>query len=209
MDGIIACVDMAECENQTIDRPIVALGRNWGEHIPIIHSDHEKGGILAAEAMYRAGCRKILHFWSGGKGAPFEERHRVFREYLESRGVEVIDVEAVWNQMSYRYNQETAQTYMEQYPDVDGIFATDVLALGCMAAAARMGRRIPEELQILAYDGTEITGLAWPALTCIRQNLAGLAKAAVSTMIQILEGRPAAEKMVIPVEFRPGGTLRR
>lgn len=207
MDGIIACVDPPDKEAVSTGRPVIALERNWGENIPLIHSDHEMGGRLAAEAMLDAGCRKVLHFSSQGKNAPFEKRHKVFREIMTAHGVELIEAEAEWNHMNYNYDQEFARKYIRQYGDVDGIFATDVLAFGCMTAAQEMGKKIPQDLKIVSYDGTEITRMPYPSLTCVCQDLPGLAKMSVQAMVELLEGRSVSMELTVPVFFQRGGTI--
>lgn len=208
MDGIIACVDLPGDEEPETERPVVTLERNWGGGIPMVHSDHAMGGKIAAQVMLEAGCRKVLHLYSQGKDSPFEQRHRVFREIMSAHGVQLVEAEAEWNHMSYGYDLEMARRCVRQYSDVDGIFASDVQAFGCMAAALEMGKRVPEDLQIVGYDGTEITRMTYPTLTCICQDLPRLAKVSVQTMVALLEGKPYPEDLVIPVSLQKGGTVR-
>ena len=207
MDGIIACVDAPNEEALEIGRPVVSVERRWGEGIPMVYSDHEMGGRMAAEALLNAGCRKVLHFSSQGKNPPFEKRHTVFRTLMREHGVEVIEVEGEWNHMDYAYDREITRRYMLRHLEVDGVFASDVQAFGCMAAALEAGIRIPEKLKIVGYDGTEITRMTYPALTCVCQDLPGLAKAGVQTMVTLLEGEPSPADQVIPVSLQTGGTV--
>ena len=171
MDGIIACVDAPNEEALEIGRRLSLWSEGGGEGIPMVYSDHEMGGRMAAEALLNAGCRKVLHFSSQGKNPPFEKRHTVFSDIDAEHGVEVIEVEGEWNHMDYAYDREITRRYMLRHLEVDGVFASDVQAFGCMAAALEAGIRIPEKLKIVGYDGTEITRMTYPALTCVCQDL--------------------------------------
>ena len=57
MDGIIMGTHSLDIEDYNgVVRPIVSLDRYINESIPIVMSDHEKGGTLAAEELLRCGC---------------------------------------------------------------------------------------------------------------------------------------------------------
>ena len=45
-------------EYQKINRPLVAIDRYIDANIPIISSDHHKGGVLAANKLISNGCKK-------------------------------------------------------------------------------------------------------------------------------------------------------
>ena len=65
MDGIICCADIPSSVSLAeIHRPIVMIDRYVTEGIPCIHSDHKRGGELAAQALLSAGCKNVLYFAS-------------------------------------------------------------------------------------------------------------------------------------------------
>lgn len=61
IDGIImGCHSLEVDLYDNVNKPIVAFDRIINNKIPIIRSDHEKGGRLAAQAMLKAGCKYPL-----------------------------------------------------------------------------------------------------------------------------------------------------
>ena len=57
VDGIILGTHMlAESEYQNLDLPIVAFDYRVAEEIPTIYSDHNKGGLLAANEIIKNDC---------------------------------------------------------------------------------------------------------------------------------------------------------
>ena len=61
VDGIITCALVLEDYVYTrIKKPIVSTDHDFGPSIPLIHSDHRRGGYLAAKKMLEAGCKNVV-----------------------------------------------------------------------------------------------------------------------------------------------------
>ena len=93
---------------------------------------------------------------------------------------------------------------------MDGLFATDTHALLYMKKALHLGKKIPEDLKIVAYDGTFVLNTAYPSLTAIVQPIDELAKVAVDSLHAIINGENVDRKTkVLDIEFRQGMTTNR
>ena len=56
-------------------------------------------------------------------------------------------------------------------PFLDATFAaSDVMALGAIAAVRRSGRRVPQDVAIVGFDDIEVAASAGPPLTTVRQQ---------------------------------------
>ena len=65
------------------------------------------------------------------------------------------------------------------------VFASsDLQAVGLLRAAHELRIRVPEELAIVAYDGTQESEYCWPPLTCARQRVSEMAEAAVKIIVE-------------------------
>ncbi len=71
--------------------------------------------------------------------------------------------------------------------------SSDLQAIGLLRAAHELGIRVPEELAVVAYDGTSESEYCWPPLTCARQRLAEIAGAAVRA---IVDGAEPSHRML-------------
>ncbi len=190
VDGVITGVHTLDVEEYgKIHKPIVALDRYLGEHIPTVAVDHEEGGRLAAEALIRSGCKKVLHFRGDtAVGSPYHERHYEFDRVMKKRGVETCDYELKRNRFDSEYYQRVVQDVFARQLEFDGIFAVDWLAIECMNEVRRRHLRIPEDVKIISYDGTFITKLTEPRLTTIVQPIEELAKEAVRLVGKLIAG---------------------
>jgi LacI family transcriptional regulator len=61
--------------------------------------------------------------------------------------------------------------------------SNDLQAVGLLRAAHELGVRVPEDLAIVAFDGTQESEYCWPPLTSARQPIREMAEAAVRTVL--------------------------
>ena len=63
----------------------------------------------------------------------------------------------------------------------DSIFVgSDLQAYGALHAIHEMSLRIPEDVAVVSFDGTQESAHTWPPLTVVRQPLEAMASAAVT-----------------------------
>ena len=73
---------------------------------------------------------------------------------------------------------------------VDGVFATDDLAAAEVLEWARTRNlTVPTDLSLIGFDGTEAMRRALPRLATIRQPIGDIARAAVSILLDQIEGK--------------------
>ena len=66
--------------------------------------------------------------------------------------------------------------------EVDAVVSSDLGAAFCVHEALRLGIRVPDELQIVAYDGTYLTSAAGMTITAIRQDCRAMAELVATRM---------------------------
>jgi DNA-binding LacI/PurR family transcriptional regulator len=69
----------------------------------------------------------------------------------------------------------------------------DLAAIGLLAAAARAGLRVPDELSVVGFDNIPLSAYATPPLTTVEQPTGALGRAAVASCLQALAGVPVPE----------------
>ena len=83
-------------------------------------------------------------------------------------------------------------------PDVTAVFAMgDVMAIGAIRALHDHGKRVPQDISIVGFDGIEMASYCTPKLTTIQQQDAVLARRGVELLLdQVEKGREAAHEWV-------------
>lgn len=209
VDGIITCaLSVEDTVYQQIDKPIVSMDHDLGPGIPLIHSDHRKGGRLLAEYLAEKGCRRVIQI--GGffqVNTPSNDRYMEFEKVMNRYHISVRTLEMEWNRMDYSYYVELMKNYMYELRSSDGIFASDMGAIALYHFASDMGIKVPEQLKIVGYDGTDFTRMMTPVVTAVCQNIPLLANKCVDTIMKLIQGESNIEyHQIIDVYLQKGDT---
>ncbi|MDO4260883.1 MAG: LacI family DNA-binding transcriptional regulator [Eubacteriales bacterium] len=210
MDGVIMGAHSLEVSNYLrVSRPILTLDRYLAEQIPTVRADKRQIGELAAALFAARGRKRIAQLVSSHTIRNYEsERDETFRRCMRQSGAEVVDVSVGYNTFTPEQYAAAAERVFELCPDADGILGVDMAAIACMKEAARRGRRVPEDMSIVAIDGTYVTRLGEREVTAVMQPVQELAQQSVELIVSMVEGRGAqAMDRVLPVSVQEGGTL--
>ncbi len=216
VDGVITTSNLLKQGSYAeITRPVVSIDSILSDDIPMVCANHKKGGKKAAEMLVQAGCRHIFQVRDtvtqeikyrekekeiSTKLFPFVERHIAFEKavkkakikYHERLSLGIVDAE------KYR---EQAREVFAKHPDIDGIMATDYAAIQYAIVARSMGRRIPEDIKIVAYDGTDAVNLFYPEISTIKQPIEKIAEEAVKLLLKQINQKPIKKKRItLPVQ---------
>ena len=210
VDGIITGTHTLDYSSyKKIKGPIVGFDTpKLNDDILIVTVDHEKGGKLAAKALIESGCKEVLQFTDATtKNYPFIKRHKAFAKEIKKAGLICREYKPNMDNFEEKLIQENIDEAFSMYPNVDGVFATDTHALLYMKKALSMGKRVPQDLKLVAYDGTFILNTAYPSPSAIVQPIDKLAKVAVDSLHAIINGEKVDRNTkVLDIEFRQGMT---
>lgn len=210
MDGVIMGAHSLSIEKYLqISRPILALDRYLSDETPTIRTDKRMIAEQAAALFLRRGRKKVVQLVSSHTIRNFEvEKDQVFRRLLEAQGVQVEDVSVGYNTFTVEKYQEKARRVFELCPDADGILGVDLAVMACMQEAARRGRRVPEDLSLVAIDGTYVTRVGEKTVTAVVQPVEAMAQRAVALILDMVEETGEVPlQTVLPVHIQEGDTL--
>lgn len=176
------------------DIPTVVM--DWGEtHFPSdkIKDNSQLGGYLAAKHLIESGHREIGCVTGPLQRHQAQNRYAGFCQAMKESGLEVEDnwvIEAnfecdggvdAFNQLFEQHGKEGLPT---------AIFAcNDMMAMGIINAANKLGLSVPQDISIIGYDDVYISNFMVPPLTTIHQPKYRLGKTAVDTLLQRIENR--------------------
>lgn len=209
LDGLIVNADV---DKRDIERlrsiPSVSFECEMGKGIPLVASDHIKGGELAAKLLFQGGCKNVA-ILSIKATTPVYARHRITecQRVLRKKGVKVTLVEREVTSIDIYVMEDMINEYLNTHSEVDGIFTEDVEAYFCLVQAKKRGISVPRDLKIVGYDGNEITRLVSPQVTTIAQNTKKLAETCVDVLNKRINGLDTEDRYLVPIKIRKGGTI--
>lgn len=208
VDGIIG---LTYNPNLVIDEniPFVTIDRCFGAGVPCVSSDNYGGGRMQAEKLMELGCKHLAFLRTGSlEYGEVDKRGDGFEAACRSHRVKC---EMCWlndNEDVALFEQFFRQHMVDGKLTLDGIgCSTDLLAHQVSQILRKMGVRIPEDVQIIGYDG--IRKFASEELFCstIVQPVEKMAETCVD---MLLDGdRSKTPSLVcLPVHYEKGGTTK-
>ncbi|HFR3702133.1 TPA: LacI family DNA-binding transcriptional regulator [Streptococcus suis] len=205
VDGIISgSHNLGIKDYDRVSAPIIAFDRNLSPTIPVVSSDNHGGGVLAAQTLKKAGCKRpIMISGNDNSDSPTGLRRAGFLSVLPDETVYHVasDFTPIRKEMEIK-------SILEKHAP-DGIFVSDDLtAMLVWNVAQSLNLTIPQDLKLIGYDGTYFIENYYPQLTTIKQPLADIAKLMVDLLIDKIEGKELDKRnYVLPVSLSAGASI--
>ena len=97
---------------------------------------------------------------------------------------------------------------LDRNPELTAIFAlSDVMAIGAIRALRDLGKRVPEDISVVGYDGISIARYSIPRLTTISQDTRQLAEQGVDILLRNIERSSGPVHRVVPFRLLDGESV--
>ena len=137
------------------------------------------------------------------------ESHRVLQKTLEENGIRARELDIKWNTFDYDGYLELSKLILEKYPEIDGIMAADMPASAFLKAAVQIGKKIPEDICVVSYDGTFVSNTNILEVTTIHQPMEQIGQTSVEVLLKLLKGEKLEKPYIkFPVQIKLGQTTR-
>ena len=156
---------------------------------------HRRIGVIGGERIISdttrlryEGCMEAFH----RHGIDFDEEQ---------------DYEAV--RFSFAGGYQAAQQLMEKGRNLTGLFAmSDVMAIGAIRALRDAGKRVPEDVSVVGFDGLTIGEYTVPKLTTVCQPVEELAERSVRMLLENIGNTQGQCYDLVPVELKQKESAR-
>lgn len=208
VDGIIGITYSDIDQYISSSLPFVSIDRYFTEDVIYVTTDNVEGGRLAARELFKRGAKHVA-FVGGHQETPNETKNRrkYFQLEAERLGLEceVLDLLEPIEDL-----QSDVEKFLLEYPTIDGIFTiTDLAALDAIHVINKLGKKVPEDIQVIGFDGLKMTKETQYVVSSIAQPVEDMARTAVSLLLNVVEGKEAPSRTVLPAAFKEGATTKK
>jgi LacI family transcriptional regulator len=182
-----------------IDIPVIFMTMEKRDDVSIVTIDNFNGAKLATEHLIGIGRKNIGHI--AGPLDWWEARQRKLGWETALTDAGYGSSMQMWTEgnWSSKSGKTAFIELLERYPKMDAVFVgNDQMALSVLHTANKLGRKIPDDLSVIGFDGIQESEFYIPSLSTVNQNQNELGCIAVEELVRLVE-----KKMVDGNEFGP------
>lgn len=188
--------------------PLLCLNHHEARILSVL-PDNEAGIAQAVSRLAALGHRRIAFVGGAPQSCNAMERLHGFVSAMHDCGLAVEPALLVQGDWTYDGSLKAVQTMLsalarEAWPSAL-VAASDMMALGAIEAANRLGLKVPGELSVVGFDNIDLCRFCSPQLTSVGPRAEQMAHVAVEHMLAMLQrgGMAAWDRYTvrIPVEW--------
>ena len=174
------------CVFATVD----ASGRDF-QNASSVSIDDRAAACAMMDRLLDAGHRLVAIFGGNPEGDdPMARRYQGALLSLDKHGM-AFDPALFYQQVRFSLSgaYECAKHFFEAHRDVTAVLAmSDTIAAGVIRALRDLGLRVPQDVSVAGYDGTEMARYFIPSIATVRQPMDDIARESVALLCQMMEG---------------------
>ena len=167
-----------------------------------VSSDNVQAAKMAIEHLATLGHRKIAVIGGDRNVSDTTKlRYQGCVEAFEEHGIDFDDeLDYATVRFSYNGGYRAAQKLLARGREFTGIFAmSDVMAIGAIRALKDAGKRVPEDVSVVGFDGLSIGEFTIPKLATVVQSVEEMADRSIRILQENIEGRQTVRHETVPV----------
>ncbi|MFD3258250.1 LacI family DNA-binding transcriptional regulator [Paenibacillus lentus] len=195
VNGIIVSSNtLTAAQIEQLNIPVVSIDRVISKGLPTIVVENKKGAMMATRFLQSKGRSRIGHIKGNSSVINAEERCEGYKEIVGQEP---------WFNETYiadgKYDmQSSIQATLEllqRHPEMDGIFAAnDIMAIGAIKAAYQLGKKVPEDIAIIGFDGISLSKATTPELTTVEQPIYEMGEKATKLLVSLMEQQQTVDQ---------------
>ena len=184
---------------QKAEMPMVFYDRiPYGLDVPQVMVDDYMKSFFLIERLIRSGRRHIVHLLGPDDVYNSHERARGYKDALKKFNITFDERLVIQTGLTFEDGKKAADQLSERHLSFDAIFAfTDTLAIGAMNRLRELGRKIPEEVAVASFSGTELSTIVYPQLTTVEPPLFQMGKTAAELILEKIKNPQSPNRTVV------------
>jgi len=168
-----------------------------------VTSDDALAAAMAIECLLEMGHKNVVvigghRTYSDITRLRYQGCVQAFRE----KGISFREEQYETARFTFDEGYRAAKALLERNPDFTALFAmSDVMALGAIRALADSGKRVPEDVSVLGFDGLQIGEYTLPRLSTVAQSVEQLAEQSMDLLLRSIEDGAQARHEVVPIRL--------
>ena len=201
VSGIISFNGKFDLSEKFNNVPIVYVDRDSlnfkkNNNCIFITADHEEGGYLAGQKLAEDGCKKVACITALKDADATKIRTKGFKKACSDYGMKIVKIFNP-NNITHTDGYIITNDMITSGIKVDGIFCeTDWLAVGCCQALIDNNISVPNDCEVIGYDGIRVTESVNPTITTIKQPKTKIGEEAIYSLLSLIRNEPIENREI-------------
>ncbi len=178
--------------------PIVVGGRPPADGLTYVDVDNRAGAASAVQHLAEAGRRRIATIAGPQDMAAGVDRLLGYHARLAEAGIGADGGMVEIADFTHDGGRAAMERLLERHPSLDAVFvASDLMAVGALAALRAAGRSIPGDVAIVGFDDSQLATTTQPNLSSVRQPIEEMGREMTQLLMQEIRFPERAPRRVI------------
>lgn len=180
--------------------PLVFFDRIPGKSLDVskVIVDDYINSSLMVEYLIKTGRKRIAHIMGPQTIRNAVERANGYKRIMTKYNIFDEDLIITTEGMSFDYGKEAVKQLLHKKTEFDSIFAfSDTLAIGAMNFLLENNIKIPGDVAVASFSGTELSTIVYPQLTSVQQPLIKMGETAAELMLEKIKDNSAPSRTVL------------
>ena len=178
--------------------PIVIGGRPPVDGITYVDVDNRAGAASAVQHLADGGRRRIATIAGPQDMAAGVDRLLGYHDRLAEAGIGADGGMVEIADFTHDGGRAAMERLIERHPSLDAVFvASDLMAVGAVAALRGAGRRIPDDVAVVGFDDSQLARTTEPGLSSVRQPIEEMGREMTQLLMQEIRSPDRAPRRVI------------
>ena len=166
--------------------PAVVMGGDAVPELPRVAGDDAQAVQQVVAHLAQLGHRRIARVSGDPNLLHVHQRDEAFRAAARTAGLRCEVVRTDFTAQASR--RATARLLARRTPPTAVVYDNDVMAVAALAEVQGHGRRVPDDLSLVAWDDSTLCSLVHPRLTAVARDICGLGALAARRLLALLAG---------------------
>jgi DNA-binding LacI/PurR family transcriptional regulator len=178
--------------------PLVVGGRPPSGGSPYVDVDNRGGAALAVQHLLDGGRRRVATIAGPQDMAPGADRLAGYHDRLAAAGRPAAGAAVEIADFTLEGGRAAMERLLARIPTIDAVFvASDLMAVGALAALRAAGRSIPGDVAVVGFDDSPLASTTQPFLSSVRQPIEEMGREMTRLLMQEIRAPGGAPRRVI------------
>ena len=178
--------------------PLVVGGRPPVDGVTYVDVDNRAGSASAVQHLAETGRRRIATIAGPQDMAAGVDRLLGYHDRLAEAGIGAEGGMVEIADFTHDGGRGAMERLLERHPSLDAVFvASDLMAVGAMAALRGAGRTVPDDVAVVGVDDSQLAVTTQPTLSSVRQPIEEMGREMTQLLMQEIRFPDRAPRRVI------------